>query len=190
MIDSIKVDWSFVSADVQKKEVAVIKKNVFGLLIFAIVLSMMTAVNVSAQMKLGYIDIQRVLVTDQESIDAQEKWDAEYQAVIQELQRMEEELTVDLEALNQQSLLLSEEKRQERQQELNDRYLEMQQFQQDKDQELADRQTELMQPIYDKINAAIRVIRDRGDYDFIFDTAYLLDAKDVYDLTDELLEEL
>ena len=167
-----------------------VKKNVFGLLIIVIFLGMMAAVNVSAQLKLGYIDIQRVLVTDQESIDAQEQWDAEYQAVIQELQRMEEELTVDLEALNQQSLLLSEEKRQEREQALNNRYLEMQQYQQDKDQELGERQTELMQPIYNKINAAIRVIRDRGGYDFIFDTAYLLDAQDAYDLTDELLEEL
>ncbi|MBN2028724.1 OmpH family outer membrane protein [bacterium] len=166
------------------------KKNSWVLSIIVIGLCMIAAVQVSAQLKFGYIDIQRILAMDEESIAAQEKLEAERQAAIEELQRMENEFNESYEALNQQSLLLSEEKRQERQQELNNMYVEMQQYQQDKDQELVDRQTELMQPIYDKINAAIRKIRDSGGYDFIFDTMYLLDAKESYDLTDELLEEL
>ncbi len=167
-----------------------IKRNILVLSVFVMGLGMITAINVSAQLKLGYVDVQRVLVTDEEAVAAQEKLEEERQAAVEELQRMEEEFNESYEALNQQSLLLSEEKRQERQQELNNMYVEMQQYQQDKEQELVDRQTELMEPIYDKINAALRVIRDRDGYDFIFDTSFLLDAKETYDLTDELLEEL
>ncbi len=166
------------------------KRKIWVFSVFVIGFCVIAAVDVSAQLKFGYIDVQRVLATDEESIAAQKKLEAEQQAAIEELQRMEVEFNESYEALNQQSLLLSEEKRQEREQELNNMYIEMQQYQQDKDQELVDRQTELMQPIYDKINTAIRIIRDRGGYDFIFDTMYLLDAKEEYDLTDELLEEL
>ena len=165
-------------------------RNIFASLVVAILLSVIGVTHVSAQLKFGYIDVARILTVDQESVEAQEKWEAERQAANEEFQRMNEELTQGYEALNQQSLLLSEQKRNEKQQELENLYLEMQQFQIDKEQELADRQVELMQPIYEKINTAIRKIRDRDGYDFIFDTAYLLDAKEVYDLTDVLLEEL
>lgn len=166
------------------------KRTVFVSFAVMIMLSLMGAAHVSAQLKFGYVDIQKVLITDQESIDAQKKLEEERQAAIQELQKMNDELTKGYEALNQQSLLLSEQKRREKEQELQNLYLEMQQFQQDKDQELTDRQTELMQPVYEKINAALRKIRDRDGYDFIFDTMYLLDAKETYDLTDTLLKEL
>ncbi len=167
-----------------------IKRRVFFGLIFIIALCMIGTNPVSAQLKFGYIDIQKVLVTDQEAIDAQKKFEDERQAAIQELQKMEEEFTNSQETLSQQNLLLSEETRQKKTQELQDMYVKMQEYQQNKDQELVNRQTELMKPIYDKINAAVRMIRDRGGYDFIFDTSYLLDAKEQYDLTEELLKEL
>ena len=166
------------------------KRSIFFRLVFIITLCMVGIDYVSAQLKFGYVDIQKVLVTDQESIDAQNKLEDERQAAIQELQKMEEEFTSGQETLNQQSLLLSEEKRRQKTQELQDMYLKIQEYQQNKDQELTNRQTELMKPIYDKINAAIRKIRDQGGYDFIFDTMYLLDAKEQYDLTEELLKEL
>ena len=175
---------------IKQEEAVVAKRNIFVLFVFMIALCMIGSVNVSAQLKFGYIDIQQILVSDQESIEAQEKLEEERQAAIQELQRMEEEFTKSQEALNQQSLLLSEGKRQERAQELQNMILEMNQYQQDKDQELTNRQTELMQPIYEKINEAIRKIRDRDGYDFIFDTISLLDAKEEYDLTEALLEVL
>ena len=145
---------------------------------------------VFAQLKLGYIDSQRILVTYSAAVEAQKKWETEGNAVVLELQKMEEEFRTSQTELEQQSLLLSEAKRREKQAELQEMYLRIQQFQQDKDQEIAARREELLKPVFDEINATIRRIKERDGYDFIFDAAALLAAGDQYDLTDMVLKEL
>lgn len=154
------------------------------------------AVAASAKdLKIGYIHSQRILAEFQESIEAQRTLDDEQTEWLQEAKKMEEEITALEEELENQSLLLSDEKKAERLQEIQEKYMEYQRFQQEiwgETGKLYQRNKELTQPIIDKVNAVIEKIGKDGDYDVIFDAAVgnIVYARDDYDLTDLVLEDL
>jgi outer membrane protein len=149
----------------------------------------------SADMKIGYIDSQRILATFPPAVDAQKELEAESAKWGQELQKMNEEFRTLQEQLDQQSLLLSEEKKRERAQELQNLALKIQQYQNEKwgeQGEFFKRREELLTPVFDQINEAIKKVGYDDDYDFIFDvvSGNILHAKEKYDLTDRILDEL
>lgn len=148
-----------------------------------------------AQTKIGYVDSQRILTTFSGAVDAQKKLDADNTTWDQELKKMNDEFRVLQDQLDQQSLLLSEAKRKEKDQELQAAAVKIQQYQNQKwgeGGEFFKRRSELMQPIIDRINQIIHKIGEDEEYDFIFDTVAgnILHAKDKYDITDNVLEEL
>ena len=143
-----------------------------------------------AQYKLGYIDSQRILMTYSAAVDAQKKLEGERNAASEELQRLQDEFRTSQQQLEKQSMLLTEEKRSEREGELQNLLIRIQQFQQDKEQELMKRRDELLQPVYQSINNAIKKVSEEGGYDFVFDAVNLMHAKEQYDLTDKILEVL
>ena len=146
--------------------------------------------------KLAYINSQKILANYKEAQDAQERLDEinkEWEAEAREMQRQFQELGEQLES---QSLLLSEERQKEKQQELQNLYMRIQQFQNEKwgqNGEFLRKQEEIMQPVLDKINEAIRKIGEEERYDYIFDTVagnILYASTSQPDLTDLVLEEL
>jgi outer membrane protein len=148
-----------------------------------------------AQLKVGYIDSQRILTTLPTAVDAQKRLDAEQAKWGQELQRMQGELQTLQEKLDQQSLLLSEAKKKEQRDEIQALYVRAQQYQSQKwgqGGEYFKLQEELLQPVFDTINAAIHRIGDEEGYDFIFDSVAgnILHAKEDHDLTEKVLKEL
>jgi outer membrane protein len=146
-------------------------------------------------LKIGYIDSERILSEFADSKEAQDKlaeenreWETQAGSMRQQIQDMEAEL-------DQQSLLLSEEKKAEKYEELQALYLRFQQFQQEiwgQNGRLFQRNLELTRPVVEKINAAIAEIGDEENYDFIFDASQgnVVHAKEEYDLTDRVLEVL
>lgn len=160
-----------------------------------VVLSLIFGSLVFGQAKLGYVDSQRVLSGYAPALDAQKKLEAENNQWAQELQRMQEQIKSLQDRLEQQSLLLSEAKKRESAQEIQNLLLKAQQFQNEKwgeEGEFFRRRAELLKPVFDKINAVIAQLGDEGGYDFIFDTqaGALLYAQPKYDLTDEVLSRL
>ena len=165
-------------------------KRVLVIIGLVVLMMLLTASAVQAQMKFGYIDTQRIFASYQKAIDAQKRLEEERASMLRELQQMEEEIRTSQQALEQQSLLLSEEKKRQKEQEIQDMIMRYQRATQEKDQEFAKRQTEILKPVYDDINAAIRKIGDDEGYDFILDASALLDVKEQYDLTDKVLKAL
>jgi outer membrane protein len=148
-----------------------------------------------AQLKIGYVNSQAVLAQYQPAIDAQKQLEAEAAKWAQELSAMENEIRGVQDRLEQQSLMLSDVKKEELQQEIQNKMMQYQQFQNEKwgDQgEFARRRAELLQPIIDKINTVIQSVGDSGSYDYIFDTVAgnLLYAQDKYDITEAIITEL
>ena len=149
--------------------------------------------SVFAQVKMGYIDSQRILATYSKAVDAQKKLEAETAQASDELKKMENDFRAQQERLEQQAMLLNDEKKQQKAQELQELYMKIQQFSQDKQTELANRQDELLKPVFDKINTVINQIGEKDGYDFIFNgsiSGNLVYAKEQYDLTDKVLAEL
>lgn len=155
------------------------------------------ASHLSAQLKIGYINSNKVLETFKEALDVKKQlkelnaqWEEEARNMQKEIQELQEQL-------ESQSLLLSEERKIQKQQEIQNLYLKYQQFLQEKwnpqGGAAVKKEVELIQPVYDKINVAIKKIGEAEGYQYIFDIVagnILYAAEDQPDLTDRLLEEL
>lgn len=149
----------------------------------------------SAQEQFAYVNSQRILAEYQEAIDVQNKLDeirnqyqAEYDNMVKEYQEMAQEI-------ESQSLLLSEEKKQEKMREAQKKAMEIDQYKYEKlgpEGEFYKKNLELTKPIYDKINKIIQRIGDEEEIDFIFDASagVLLWALPKYEITDRIIEEL
>lgn len=149
-----------------------------------------------AQLKLGYVDSQKILAQYQEAIDAQNKleqiknqYQAEYEGKVREYQALAQEI-------ESQSLLLSEEKKKEKLKELQDKATQIDKYKYEKlnpeGGEFYRKNQELFQPIIKKINDVIAKVGAEEEYDMIFDASSgaLLHALPKYDLTERILEEL
>ena len=163
--------------------------------VFAILLGAALTGTAAGQAKMAYVDSPRILASYGPALDAQKKLDGENTQWVQELQKMQEDLQTMQQKLEQQSLLLSDAKKRESAQELQNLALKAQQFQQDHwgDQgKFFQRRGELLQPVFDKINEVINKVGEEGGYDFIFDTqaGNLLYAKPSHDLTADILARL
>ena len=149
-----------------------------------------------AQLKIGYVDSQKLLSQYQEAVDAQNKLEEirnQYQAEYENKVRDYQTLAQDIES---QSLLLSEEKKKEKLRELQDKAAEIDKYKYDKlnpeGGEFYRKNQELFKPIIDKINNVISKIGAEEEYDIILDASSgaLLHALPKYDLTSRILEEL
>ncbi|MBU1708115.1 OmpH family outer membrane protein [bacterium] len=161
--------------------------------LFLLILPGMLSICWARDLKVGYIDSERILTEFPDSQAAQAKlaeenreWETQAGSMRQQVEDLETQL-------EQQKLLLSDEKKAEKLEELQSLYFQAQQFQQEiwgQDGKLFQRNLELTRPVVEKINAAITKIGDEENYDFIFDATQgnIVHAKAEYDITDRVLE--
>jgi len=146
--------------------------------------------------KMGYINSQKIVANYKEAQDTQERlnkinatWEEEGKALQKQFQEMGEQL-------ESQSLLLSEERKREKQQELQTLYMKIQQYQAEKwgqGGEFYKKQEELMQPIFDKINQAIKKVAELQNFDYVFDTVagnIVYASPRQVDLTEDVIKDL
>ena len=171
----------------------VLRKPILALTLIVLISSVSM---VFGQIKMGYVDSQKVMAQFQEAIDAQNRleqirneYQAEYESKVREYQQMAEEI-------DSQSLLLSEEKKKEKLRQLQVKATEIDQYKFEKlnpeGGEFYRKNQEIFKPVIDKINLVIQKIGRVEEYDFIIDASSgsLLHALPKYDLTDQVLEEL
>ena len=149
-----------------------------------------------AQLKLGYVNSQQVVEKFKDALDVKKQlaelntqWESEARNMQREIQKLQEEL-------ESQSLLLSDQRRQEKVQEIQTLGQKYQLFLQTKwgqQGEGVKKEVELLQPVYEKINTAIKKIGEAEGYQYIFDVVagnILYASDDQPDLTEKLLAEL
>ena len=168
-------------------------KRTFLVIIFAFVLVIVGSL--SAQIKIGYVDSQRILNEFDEAREAQAKLDMEAKKLQDEYQR----LLAKLDSLNKeyerQRLIMSETRRKEKEEEIMELQRQIQDFQVNKlgpNGEIYQKQAELVGPVLEKIKKVIQKIGEEENYDYIFDTVAgnILYADPAHDLTDKVLYEL
>jgi len=148
-----------------------------------------------AQNKIRYIDSQRILSDFPEAQEVQKRLDeiragyeSEYNTMLQQYEALVKEI-------ENQSLLLSPEKKAEKENEAQELAMNIEQFRYQKlgpQGELYKKNMELTQPLYDKINQIIQRVGEEEDYDYILDVVpgSVLYAKPMYDITNRIIEEL
>jgi len=150
----------------------------------------------SAQLKLGYIDSQKILEKYKEAQDAQKQLQDLNKRWEDEAKNMQQELQSKLEELESQASLLSDERKKEKETELQNLNIRLQQFQQKKWGNQGDAfsmRKEIMQPVVDKIDTVIKKIGTDEKFDWIFNVVngnILYAGTSQSDLTDKVLENL
>ena len=150
-----------------------------------------------AAIKLGYIDSDIVKDRLPEFREAQRKLDQLRQDYEREAGDRQGKLLKLQEDFRKQELLMSEDRRQNLQDDLSAKVQQMQSFNVQKfgpKGELVRKNVELSGPIFKQINDALQAIGREDGYDFIFDVAgnssIIFVAEDKYNLTEDVLKRL
>lgn len=154
-----------------------------------------TALAVSEEVKIGYIDTVKIFANFSETIEAEETYKKEVDAWKKKAEDMEAELAQMREEIQSKSLMLSEEKLSEKKLALDQKIKDYREYMQrvfGDDGEAARRNQELTEPIVEKINEVIAIIAEEDGYTLVLDAAQgtVLYAKETLDLTDKVLERL
>jgi outer membrane protein len=147
------------------------------------------------QDKIRYVNSQRILSEYPEAQEIQKRLDeirAGYESEYNNMLQNYENLVKEIE---NQSLLLSPEKKAEKEKEAQDLAIQIEQFRYAKlgpQGELYQKNLELTQPLYDKIDQIIQKIGEAEDYDYILDVVQgvVLFARPRFDITNRVIEEL
>jgi outer membrane protein len=147
---------------------------------------------IAKDLKVGYI-ISEVIreefedfQTAQRQLDEEKaQWEQQYQEKAQEIVRMEQDL-------KDKEFVYSDTRKREIQAQLEQMTMELYTFEQELTDRLIQRNAELSAPINNRINEILNRIGDDEEYDFIFDAnqGNIVYAKDDFDLTDRILDEL
>lgn len=156
------------------------------------VLLLMTAgTSAAQQLKVGYADAELVLVNMPEYKQNAEKVQQQVRSSQQELEVLSGELQSDMQKFEKQAPILSPEKVEERQKELQDRYLSLQRQGATKEQELAQYEAELMNPLIEKVGNAVDAVAAEKGLDIVFKSPGLLYVSDrVVDITVDVAKRL
>jgi len=140
----------------------------------------------------AYINSQRIMAEAPGTSEAQSAFEQDMQRYRSELEQLETELDTLQQNLERQQGTLSAAARQERQQEIQQKFMAYQQRQAELEREAQQRQAELVSPIMQRITVVIEQIREEGGYAMIFDaaTGALITADPSLDLTEQVLERL
>lgn len=148
-----------------------------------------------ADLKVGFIDSERIFAGYTGTSEAQAEFDADIQKWTQDLEQQRRELEKATEEFQSQSLILSEAKRREREEEIQRRRNELDAFVQDiwgPNGKVAQRNEQLTRPIVEKIREVLNEIGDAEGFSIIFDATdgNIVYADNALDLTDRVLEQL
>jgi len=172
-----------------------VKASKFVIILAAAVFFLMGAESSYAQMKIRYVNSQRILAEYPEAQEVQRKLDelrASYEKEYNQMLQQYDQLAKELQS---QSLLLSPEKKAEKEKQLQELGMRIEQYRIQKlgpEGEYFQQNQKLTQPLFDKINRVIQQISQDEGYDFVLDVVQgvVLYAKPEYDITDRILEEL
>jgi outer membrane protein len=149
----------------------------------------------SQEGKIGYVDSMRLRAEFKEFADAQAKFDQDVKTWQEEISKTERVIDSLQDDLDQTSLMLSDAKKKEKEDNLESKKQEYQRLTSDvfgPGGRAEKRNAELTKPILDKINQVLEKIATEENFIMIFDSvnANIAYAKKTLDLTDQVLEEL
>ena len=148
-----------------------------------------------AELKIGYIDSNEIMSSFEEVRQVQVDLEKEQRRLENEMNDLMTRLDSLIQDYERQRLLMSETRRQEKENELRNLEKNIQKFQMEKfgpEGEIYRKQNTLLKPVLATIDAAIKKVGSEQSYDFILDAMAggLLYALESHNLTEDVLEEL
>ncbi len=146
---------------------------------------------IAAAQKYGFIDSEKIKQNYKEWAKAEEQFDTEMKAWEQEATQMEQELNEAYQEYERQKLILSAEKKAEKEAAINAKNEALNSYTREisgPGGKAERRMSELVKPLYEKIQAAIERLAIEENYDMIFNSAGLAYAREELDVTDKIIE--
>jgi outer membrane protein len=148
-----------------------------------------------AEMKIGYIDSNKIMSEYEDVRQVQIELEKEQRRLQSELELKAMQLDSLRQDYDRQRLLMSDDRRQQKENEMIQLDKSIQQFQMEKfgpEGEIYIKQTKLLKPVLKKINEAIEKVGSERSYDLILDaqTGGIVYALESHNLTEDVLEEL
>ena len=143
--------------------------------------------------KLAFINSQALLAEAPGTPAAMTAFETAMQGYTQEIQQLETELQTLQDSLDRQGATLTAAVRQQRADEIQEKYLAYQVRQQELDAEAQQKRDELVGPIIQQIETIVEQVRAEGGYSIIFDVASgaaIFAADPALDLTQQVLTRL
>ena len=163
-------------------------------LLFTVMMGLLVAGPACAQdLKVAFVDFQRIQAEYPEFIAAQKEFDKDVEAWKEELAGLEQEIITSETDYEKQKLLLSEEKRTEREKTITDKKMEYQRLSTSilgPGGRADTRQQALLEGILKKVNDAMALVASKDNYAVIFEKQALAYAQEKLDVTDKVLQEL
>ncbi|MFQ6032224.1 MAG: OmpH family outer membrane protein [Candidatus Zixiibacteriota bacterium] len=164
-------------------------------LLIGLVFGVWVSPSFAQQLKIAYVDVQRLKAEYKEYVQAQDEFNKLMTAWQAKADSMQQEMQELADRLEKQNLLLSEQAKNEIREQLLVKQNEYQVFVNQvmgPDGEAAQKEYELSKPLIDKINTVIRLIALKENYAYVLDSTAgsVLYAKDELDITNKVLAEL
>ncbi len=142
----------------------------------------------AADMKIGFIDAERVNRESAPADQASKRLEKEFQPRMQELQRAEGQVKAAQGQLEKDGLTLSEADRRKREQDLSRQIVELQRKQREYTEDLNLRRNQEMAGLLERANKIIRQIAESEKYDLIIQEAVYRSPR--VDITERVLKAL
>ena len=159
------------------------------------ILSLVLLSFVLAEIKIGYVDSNEIMSNFEDVRQAEIELEKEGRKLEAEGIKLVSKLDSLKQDYDRQRLLMSETRRNEKENEITNMEQSIQKFQLDKfgpEGEIYRKQNQLLKPVLGKIDAAIQQVGSDRGYDFILDamSGALLYALDSHNLTEAVMDEL
>ncbi len=141
------------------------------------------------KVKIGYVDMQRILNEVEDGAKAKEKLKKEFNEKQAQLDKKQEDLKKKKEDYDKQALVLKEDAKRQKQQELQQDFIELQQLYAKLQKELSENELGLTKDIFDKAQSVIAEIAQKDGFTLILDKAEgrILFALPSMDITNEVI---
>jgi len=163
-----------------------------GIGLMALAALVMLGGGASAQ-KLGFIDSEKIQSSYKEWTKAQEQFNTEMKVWEDSAAKMDQDLRAMQDEYDKQKLILSADKKAEKEAAINLKVQALQNYTRDisgPGGKAEKRMQELVKPLYEKITAAIEKVAIANNYDYVFNSSGLAYARKELDITDKVIDAL
>lgn len=162
--------------------------NKYSLPLFSALLLTALPAAAEADMKIGFVNTERIFREAAPAVRAQKKLEKEFEKRDQELQRMAKQLQTTQEGIEKSSVTMSESDRRNKEREFGDINREFQRKQREYREDLNQRRNEELASVLERANKSIKSIAEAEKFDIIFQEAVYASPR--IDITDKVIKAL
>ena len=159
-----------------------------SIVLLAVVALFAAAAPAAAQVRIGFVNTERIFRESEPAVRAQKKLEKEFEKRDQELQRLGKQLQTMRENLDKNGMTMAESERAKKEREFADLNRDFQRKQRVVREDLNQRRNDELAAVLERANKVIRQIAEAEKYDIIFQDAVYFSPR--IDVTEKVIKAL